>query len=263
MISRESSDEEDVVQVELRHDGVSGYGEGGADRALRRDGRVRACVSSRQRRPRLGDDPFALERDRGAPAAGRERGQGGARRRAARPAGEAARRPRLEAARPAAHRAADLVDRLARRSRRHGAPRREGGAALPPPEAEARRRRRARRRARPRRPGRHRAAASGRRQRVVVARRGARRAAAAARARRRVLRAAAPCGRRGRADAEGPLADPDLRRRGLPPARQRRRLRARSRTGSTSSWRSRVGSARRSGWRTRRARSGSASCSAA
>ena len=27
MIARESSDEDDVVQVELRHDGVSGFGE--------------------------------------------------------------------------------------------------------------------------------------------------------------------------------------------------------------------------------------------
>ena len=44
-------------------------------------------------------------------------------------------------------------------------------------------------------------------------------------ARRRVLRAAAAGRRRGRADAEGALAAPDLRRRGLPPARQRRRVR--------------------------------------
>ena len=44
---------------------------------------------------------------------------------------------------------------------------------------------------------------------------------------------------------------------------RRRRAAPRSRTGSTSSWRSRAASARRSGWRTPRARSGSASCSAA
>ena len=105
---------------------------------------------------------------------------------------------------------------------------------------------------------RHRAAAAGRRERVVVARRGARRAAAARRARGRVLRAAAPGGRRGRHDAEGALADPDLRRRGLSPARQRRRAARRSRTGSTSSSRSRAASARRCGWHTRHARSASA-----
>ena len=123
-----------------------------------------------------------------------------------------------------------------------------------PAQAQARRRRRARRRARSRRARRHRAAADGRRQRVVVARGGARRAAAARRARRRVLRAAAEGGRRRRARAQGSLADPDLRRRGLPHARRRRRGAPRSRTASTSSSRSRAASARRSASRTPRGR---------
>ena len=66
-------------------------------------------------------------------------------------------------------------------------------------------------------------AAPGRRQRGLVARRGARGAAAARGARCRLLRAAARRPRRRRHDAEA-LADPDLRRRGLPPAGRRRRL---------------------------------------
>ena len=61
-------------------------------------------------------------------------------------------------------------------------------------------------------------------------------------------------GDEGGRDAEGALADPDLRRRGLPHARRRRARAPRSRTASTSSSRSRAASARRSAWRTRRAR---------
>ena len=200
-------DVRDLARVERRGGGPPGRAPARRRRRLRR-GRARSTATTRRRRRRsptsrrtaalLGDDPFALEEIEARLPAGPERGQGGARRRAPRPAGEAARRSRLAAARPAAHRAADLVDRVARRSRRHGPAGREGGDALPAPEAEARRRRRARRRARARRAGRHGAAAPGRRERVVVARRGARRAAAAGGARRRLLRAAAAGGRRGR-----------------------------------------------------------------
>ena len=119
--------------------------------------------------------------------------------------------------------------------------------------------RRARRRARARGARRHRRAAPGRRQRVLVARRGARGAAAAATSSASST-ASSRCAA-GDADgreAEAALADPDLRRRGLPHARRRRRAARESRTGSTSSSRSRAGSARRCGWRTPRARSGSA-----
>ncbi len=88
-------------------------------------------------------------------------------------------------------------------------------------------------------------------------------AACAGRARRRLLRAAAARRRPRGARAEGALAHSDLRRRGLPYARGRRR-RARSvPTGSTSSSPSRAGSARRCGWCTPPARSASAACSAA
>ena len=65
VIARESSDEEDVVQVELRHDGVTGFGEGGADRALRRVGRVGARVS-RGGGGRARRRPVRARGDRGA-----------------------------------------------------------------------------------------------------------------------------------------------------------------------------------------------------
>ena len=83
---------------------------------------------------------------------GRAGRQGGARRGPARPAGQAARRARVAAARPAADRPADVVDDLARRPRRHGAPHRGVERPVPAAEAQARRRRRPRRRARSCRP---------------------------------------------------------------------------------------------------------------
>ena len=78
-----------------------------------------------------------------------------------------------------------------------------------------------------------------------------------------VLRAAAPRRRRGRADVEG-----SARRSRSTSTRTATGSTAsppapRSRTGSTSSWRSRAGSARRSGWRTPPVRSASGSWSAA
>ena len=142
-------------------------------------------------------------------------------------------------------------DDMARRTERRG-------GEVQAPQAEARRRRRPRCRARPRGPVADGATAAGRRQRMVVARRGARGDPAARRAGCRVRRAAAPRRRPRRRGAEGALADPDLRRRGLPHARAMSPAAPRSPTGSTSSSRSREASARRSGWPTLPALSGSA-----
>ena len=122
-------------------------------------------------------------------------------------------------------------------------------------EAEARRPRRARRRARARRSRGDRPAAAVRRQRGVVARRGAR---VLPQLRPPVLRAAAARRRSGRAGAEAALADSRststrtaTRSPTSPPAPS-------ARTGSTSSSRSPAASAKRCGWCTPPARSGSA-----
>ena len=263
VISRSARDSEDVVVVELRHSGVSGFGEAQPVDRYERVGRVGAGVR-RGARGAAGRRPVRARGGDGAAAGARVRRARGDRRRAPRPAGQAPRPARLAAARPPPRRPADELDGLARRSRRHGSPRREGARPLPAPQAQARRPRRARRRARPRGARRRRRpAAAGRRQRGVEPRRGARGAARARRARRRVLRAAAARRRPGRPRAEGALARPDLRRRGLPRARATSRRARSAPTGSTSSSRSRAGSARRCGWCTPPARSGSAACSAA
>jgi L-Ala-D/L-Glu epimerase len=60
VIAREASDEAEVVQVELRHGGISGFGEAApieryGESAASALAYVEACV------PLLGDDPFALE----------------------------------------------------------------------------------------------------------------------------------------------------------------------------------------------------------
>ena len=117
--------------VELRHEGVERLRRGGADRALRRVGRPRRSRSSRSAGELLGDDPFALEAigARLARAARRARGEGGARRGAARPLRQARRPPGLAAARAAA-----------RRARR---PRGRSGSATPTTWRAARRRCRA------------------------------------------------------------------------------------------------------------------------
>ena len=202
VISRESQDWADVVHVTIAHDGHRRARRGGADRALRGDGGVRARVRRAPRPPR-----------RRRPV----RARGG--RRAPRRSSTASRR-RSRALDAALHDlqgkllgvpvnrllglpargSADLVDGLARRPGRHGPTGGRGGAALPAPQAQARRRRRPRRRARPRRARGHRPAAAGRRQRVVDSRRGARRVRRARDARRRVRRAAAPRGRPGGAE---------------------------------------------------------------
>ena len=196
----------------------------------------------------------------------RVRGAGGVRRCAARPQGKLARPARLPAARPAA-----------RRARR---PRGRSGSAIPttwraaPRSVEPRFKRLKLKLGGARRP-RRRARARGARRRPTLplqvdvneawALDEALDALRAARAvRRAVLRAAAPRGRcPASAGAEARVADSDLRRRGLPHARRRRGVRASARTGSTSSSRSPAASARRCAWCMRRARSGSAACSAA
>ena len=60
VIAREASDEEDVVQVELRHDGVSGFGEA-APIARYEESAASALAFVEQHAALLGDDPFALE----------------------------------------------------------------------------------------------------------------------------------------------------------------------------------------------------------
>ena len=60
VISRESSYEDDVVQVELRHDGVTGHGEG-APIERYDESAASAHVWLEQTAGALGDDPFALE----------------------------------------------------------------------------------------------------------------------------------------------------------------------------------------------------------
>jgi L-Ala-D/L-Glu epimerase len=60
VISRESSDEDDVVQVELTHDGVTGFGEGAPIERYGESGES-ALAYLDALRPLLGDDPFALE----------------------------------------------------------------------------------------------------------------------------------------------------------------------------------------------------------
>ncbi|HVM16702.1 MAG TPA: dipeptide epimerase [Gaiellaceae bacterium] len=60
VIAREASDEAEVVHVELRHDGVSGFGEG-APVARYDESAASALAFCEDARDVLGDDPFALE----------------------------------------------------------------------------------------------------------------------------------------------------------------------------------------------------------
>jgi L-Ala-D/L-Glu epimerase len=60
VIARESSDEDDVVQVELRHREVAGYGEGAPIERYDESG-ASALAYLEAAAPLLGDDPFALE----------------------------------------------------------------------------------------------------------------------------------------------------------------------------------------------------------
>ena len=145
-IARESQDVAEVVEVEVRHGDVSGFGEAAP---IERYDQTAASALAWLETVELGDDPWALDEIAGALPPGEQAARAALDARAARPAGEARGRSRLQAARAPPRRAADLVDGLARRSRRHGPPRRGGRAArLPAAEAEARRPRRARPRAR-------------------------------------------------------------------------------------------------------------------
>jgi L-alanine-DL-glutamate epimerase-like enolase superfamily enzyme len=60
VIARESSDDDDVVQVELRHGAVTGYGEGAPIERYNESG-ASALAYLEAAGPHLGDDPFALE----------------------------------------------------------------------------------------------------------------------------------------------------------------------------------------------------------
>jgi len=60
VIARESSDEDDVVQVELRHGAVTGYGEGAPIERYDESG-ASALAYLDAAGQHLGDDPFALE----------------------------------------------------------------------------------------------------------------------------------------------------------------------------------------------------------
>ena len=126
-IARSSQDEAETVVVAIEHDGVTGYGEAAPiDRY--EESAASALAYAQEAAGALGDDPFALDeildrlprREWAARAAHR--------RRAARPPGEAARRPDLAAARAPPRRAAHLVDARDRRPRRDGA---QGRGARP------------------------------------------------------------------------------------------------------------------------------------
>ena len=261
VISRESQDWADVVHVEPHSRRRRRTGRGGADRPIRRDGGVRAGLR-RAARPARRTTIRSRSRRSGA-ASQRSPASRPRRRRSTRPSTTC--RASCSACRSTASSGFRATGR--RRRGRSGsairttwrAARRARAPRFQQAEAQARRRRRARRRARAGRSARDRPPAPGGRQRVVDGRRGARRMRASSR-HSGSSTSSSRCGEgdAGRRRAPAPLAAPDLRRRGLPHARRRRRDARRSPTGSTSSSRSRAGSARRSGWPTRRVRSGSA-----
>ena len=60
VIARESRDEEEVLQIELRHNGVAGYGEGAPIERYEETPQS-ALAYVEEHRLLLGDDPFALE----------------------------------------------------------------------------------------------------------------------------------------------------------------------------------------------------------
>jgi L-alanine-DL-glutamate epimerase-like enolase superfamily enzyme len=115
-ISRGSSDHEDVVQVELEHDGIVGYGEAAPAGFLGETVAGTLAFVEGQAPAALGEDPFALEEigRRLATVPGNPRGQGRAGRRAARLGRQASRPADLAAARlaglPAERRVPLFVD---------------------------------------------------------------------------------------------------------------------------------------------------------
>jgi L-Ala-D/L-Glu epimerase len=64
VISRESSDAEDVVHVTLRHEGVIGYGEGAPIERYAESAATALAFVEQHGARALGDDPFALEQIR-------------------------------------------------------------------------------------------------------------------------------------------------------------------------------------------------------
>ena len=147
VIARESSDTVDLVEVEIRHDGLVGYGEAAPiDRYGETADSATAWLESAG--AVLGDDPWALDEIHARLPAGEQAARGGARRGAARPLREAGGRSALPPARASSLRPAHVVDDLAGRPRRHGTQSRGGRGPLPPAEAQARRPGRPGRRAR-------------------------------------------------------------------------------------------------------------------
>jgi L-alanine-DL-glutamate epimerase-like enolase superfamily enzyme len=61
VISRGASDESDVVHVELRHDGVSGFGEAAPSGRYDESAESALAYVHEEAAGALGDDPFALE----------------------------------------------------------------------------------------------------------------------------------------------------------------------------------------------------------
>ena len=138
VIARESSDTVDLVEVEIRHDGLVGYGEAAPieryGETVCLGGRVaRAGRAAARRRP------VGARRDPRAAAGRSARRPRGRRRSASRRLREAGGRAALPAPRPETDGAVHVLDDLARRSRRHGAASRGGRRQVPAAEAQARR----------------------------------------------------------------------------------------------------------------------------
>ena len=261
-IARGSQDTADVVEVELRHGGRLGLRRGGADRALRRVGRVGARVRRGASPARSATTRSRSRRSMARLPAERVRGAGGDRRRAARPrrasslgaAGLAAARPARGSGRRPRGRSGSAIPTTWRAAPRQVA------RPLQAAEAEARRRATAStssacapcaavdRRAAP-----------GRRQRVRGrSTRRSTRCRSSPSSASSTASSRCPAGDPGGAELKRALAAPDLRRRGLPHARRRRRLRrarARDQHQAREVRRDPRGAC---AWRTRRARSGSA-----
>src|SRR3990170_2639104 len=125
VIAREAQDTVDLVEVEIRHEGLAGYGEAAP---IERYGETAASAAAwlQDAAELLGDDAWALDEIH-----------------ARLPEGQQAARAAVDAALGAT----DVLDGLARRPRRHGETGRSGRGQVSPAEAQARCPRRTRRRA--------------------------------------------------------------------------------------------------------------------